>query len=241
MFNLGSPDGGRPGAKWGRPRLEDIMREEFHSQLSRVSDWLAAMADAVRTAMHDATDGLLAADAAKCERVTAADAEIDAMYRVIEDTVVDLLARQSPVASDLRLLVASLYIAGDLERMGDLAKHVAETALRRRPACAVPAPLTEVFTEMGQISDQIAMKIGRALSTSDAVVAAELERDDDLMDGLHRRLFEVLLDGTWNEGIEAAIDTTLLGRFYERYADHAVNAGRRLVFLVTGDSMHARR
>lgn len=216
------------------------MREEFRSQLSEVSRTLVAMAEAVRVAMRQATDGLLTSDAKLCGRVVDADDEIDSLYRVVEDAVVDLLARQSPVASDLRLLVTALHIAVDVERMGDFAEHVAKTALLRHPACAVPAPLIGVFTEMGEVSDQIARKIAKALCTSDAVAAAHLRRDDDRMDALHRKLFEVVLGPDWREGVEAAIDTALLGRYYERYADHAVKAGQRLVFLVTGESPHTR-
>lgn len=215
------------------------MREEFRSQLSEVSRMLVAMAESVRVAMRHATSGLLSCDAALCERVVRGDDEIDARYRMIEDGVVDLLARQSPVASDLRLLVTSLHIAVDVERMGDLAEHVARTALLRHPACAVPAPLTAIFTEMGAVSDQMAGKISEALSALDVVAAAELQHDDDRMDALHRKLFEVVLGPQWREGVEAAIDTALLGRYYERYADHAVNAGQRLVFLVTGESLRA--
>jgi phosphate transport system protein len=215
------------------------MRQEFRSQLSQVSRTLVAMAEAVRVAMNVATEGLLKSDAARCQRVVHGDDEIDALYRILEDSVVDLLARQAPVASDLRLLVTSLHIAVDVERMGDLAERVARTALLRHPACAVPDPLISVFTEMGEVSDQMAGKIASALSTLDAVAAAELQHDDDRMDALYRRLFAVVLGPDWHDGVEAGIDTALLGRYYERYGDHAVNAGERLVFLVTGESLQA--
>jgi phosphate transport system protein len=151
--------------------------------------------------------------------------------------VYDVVARQAPVASDLRVVLTALHVGADLERMGDLADHVARTALRRHPAAAAPPELSEVFGRMGDVADHLAGKIAKALSESDAVAAAQLERDDDVMDDLHRQLFKALLGTDWPHGVEAAVDGALLGRFYERYADHAVNVGRHVVFLVTGESI----
>jgi phosphate transport system protein len=212
------------------------MRDEFRADLAEVRRLLVTMAEAVRSAMRQATAALSNADQTDAEEVIARDAEIDALYRLVEDKVHDLIARQQPVAADLRLLLTALHIAGDLERMGDLADHVAHTALRRHPAVAVPDVLTGIFAQMGDGADRIAGKITTAISESDIIAAAQLERDDDAMDDLHRELFEVMFSPKWTEGTEAAVDTALLGRFYERYADHAVNAGRHVIFLVTGES-----
>lgn len=213
------------------------MREEFRSELGEVSRALVSMAEAVRAGMRHATSALLTADDTTAETVVARDAEINATYRFIEDKVYALMARQAPVASDLRIVLTALHMAADLERMGDLAEHVARTALRRHPARAVPEVLVGTFTEMGEIADRIAARITTALSTSDAALAARLERDDDTMDELHRRLFEVMFGPDWTEDTQAAVDTALLGRYYERYADHAVNVGEHVVFLVTGESL----
>lgn len=213
------------------------MREEFRADLQIVSRLLVDMAEAVRTAMRTATKALLTADKVAAEAVIARDAEVDSLYRQVEERVSDLLARQAPVASDLRAVVTALHVAADLERMGDLADHVAKTALRRHPSQAVPAELRGVFGEMAEVADRIAGKIAAVLSKPDADVAAELDRDDDAMDDLHRDLFTVLLGDDWPYGVETAIDGALLGRFYERYADHAVNAGRRVVYLITGVSV----
>ncbi|GIG85459.1 phosphate signaling complex protein PhoU [Plantactinospora endophytica] len=213
------------------------MREEFRVDLNIVSQLLVDMAEAIRAAMRHATRALLTADRAAAESVIERDAEIDSLYRQVEERVCDLLARQAPVASDLRALVTALHVAADLERMGDLADHVAKTAVRRHPSPAVPAELRRVFTEMAGVADRIADKIANVLSKPDADLAAELDRDDDAMDDLHRELFAVLLADDWPYGVETAIDATLLGRFYERYADHAVNAGRRVVYLVTGETV----
>jgi phosphate transport system protein len=212
-----------------------IMREEFRIDLNIVSQLLVDMAEAVREAMRQATTALLTADRRAAEGVILRDAEIDSIFRQVEERVCDLLARQAPVATDLRTLITALHVAADLERMGDLADHVARTALRRHPSPAVPAELRGVFREMAGAADRMAGKIAGVLSKPDATLAAELEQDDDTMDDLHRRLFAILLDDAWPYGVETAIDATLLGRFYERYADHAVNAGRRVVYLVTGE------
>jgi phosphate transport system protein len=212
------------------------VRDEYRADLVEVNRMLVAMAEAVRMAMSRATSALLSADQTDAEEVIARDAEIDALYRLVEDKVYDLLARQAPVASDLRVVFTAIHVAADLERMGDLAEHVARTALRRHPICAVPDVLSSTFEDMGSVADRIAEKITSAISTSDIVAAAQLDRDDDAMDALHRQLFEQMFDPKFAEGTEAAVDNALLGRFYERYADHAVNAGRHVVFLVTGES-----
>ncbi|HEX8631291.1 MAG TPA: phosphate signaling complex protein PhoU [Catenuloplanes sp.] len=211
------------------------MREEFQAELGQVSSILVSMAEAVRVAMREATTALLKADRMAAEEVIARDSEIDHLYHQVERRVFDMLARQSPVASDLRALVTALHVTADLERMGDLAEHVAKTALRRHPSPAVPAELRAVFTAMAEVADGIAAKIATVLSEPNAERAAELDRDDDVMDDLHRQLFQVLLSDDWPYGAETAIDGALLGRFYERYADHAVNAGGQVVYLITGE------
>jgi phosphate transport system protein len=216
------------------------MRDEFRARLDEISRTLVIMSEGVQKAMNRATAALLTADLEAAQRVIARDAEIDATYRVVEDQVYEVLARQAPVASDLRLVVTSLHVAADLERMGDLADHVARTARRRHPASAVAPGMGDVFNEMGEVADRISGKIGQAISERDAATAAQLDRDDDVMDDLHRSLFTVMFGPDWNAGVEAAVDTALLGRYYERYADHAVNVGRHVVFLVTGETLAAK-
>jgi phosphate transport system protein len=211
------------------------MREEFRAELADVSRLLVAMADEVRDAMRRATLALLNADAGVGEGVISGDAAVNQLHREVEEKVYALLARQAPVASDLRLVVTALHIASDIERMGDLAKHVAKTALRRHPGRAVPDELTGVIRDMADVADRIAAKSSQVLATPDAARAAELETEDDAMDELHKGLFVVLLGAAWKHGVESAIDGALLGRFYERYADHAVNAGHHMYFFVTGE------
>jgi phosphate transport system protein len=213
------------------------MREEFHAELAEVSGLLVAMADEVRDAMKRATSALLTADAGIGEGVISGDTVVNNLHKEVEEKVYALLARQAPVASDLRLVVTALHVASDIERMGDLAKHVAKTALRRHPAKAVPDELTGIITDMAAVADRIAGKISKVLANPTAERAAELETEDDAMDELHKGLFVVMLGAAWKHGVEHAIDGALLGRFYERFADHAVNAGHHMYFFVTGESL----
>jgi phosphate transport system protein len=211
------------------------VRDAYRSDLDAITDALVEMTRLVGSAMARATTALLDADLALAESVIAADDQVDALYRQVEEQALDLLARQSPVAGDLRTVVTSLRIVADLERMGDLADHVASVARRRFPASAVPAELRGTVLEMGQVAQRIVTKAGSVIASRDVDSATELERDDDAMDSLHKRLFSLILADDWDGGVEAAIDVTLVGRYYERYADHAVSVARRVVFLVTGE------
>ena len=139
------------------------------------------------------------------------------------------------MATDLRVIVTSLRMSADLERMGDLARHVAKLARLRYPETAIPAEVAAVVVEMGQVAERIVAKTGSVIATRDLAMALELETDDDAMDRLHRELFQLLLGPAWTHGVEAAVDVTLCGRYYERFADHAVSVARRVVFLVTGE------
>jgi phosphate transport system protein len=215
-----------------------MMREEFQADLVEVNRLLVTMGESVRAAMRKATTALLTADLKAAETVMERDGEVDALYRQVETKVADTIARQAPVASDLRTVITALHISADLERMGDLAEHVAKTAQRRHPSPAVPAELREVFKQMGDVADRMADKITRVLADPNAELAAELEKDDDAMDDLERDLFKVLLADDWPYGAETAIDGALLGRFYERYADHAVNAGEQIIYLITGEPVN---
>jgi phosphate transport system protein len=126
-------------------------------------------------------------------------------------------------------------MSADLERAGDLARHVAKLARLRYPESAVPSDLHSIVLEMGQLAQRLVAKAGLVIATKDVDAALELERDDDAMDQLHRELFAHLLDDRWQHGIETAVDVTLCGRYYERFADHAVSVAKRVVFLVTGE------
>ncbi len=211
------------------------MRDAYHEELDAITDQLVELAAMVSSAIGRATSALLDADLALAEAVIAGDEVIDAVYHDLENRAFDLLARQQPVAGDLRILVTSLRIVADLERAGDMALHVAKIARRRHPVSAVPTQLRSTILQMGQVAQLIMSKAGDCIGHRDLAIAAELESDDDAMDELHRKLFTALIDEKWTDGIEAAIDVTLAGRYYERFADHAVSVARRVVYLVTGE------
>ena len=211
------------------------MRQQFAEELRGVTEQLVEMTRLVGSAMQRATTALLDADLVLAESVIAADEKVDEINAAIEEQALSTIARQAPVATDLRLLVAGLRMSADLERMGDLARHVAKVARMRYPESAVPAELRDTILEMGQVAERLVAKTGSIIASRNIAAAAELETDDDIMDRLHRSLFTKLLDDDWEYGIEPAIDITLIGRYYERYADHAVSVARRVVFLVTGE------
>ena len=211
------------------------MRNAFHDELDGIGTTLLQMAGLAKIAMKDATSALLTVDLGMAEKVIAADNVIDDIQHELDARTINLMARQQPVASDLRTLVTSLRMSADLERMGDLAHHVAKQARMRYPNSAVPAELVPTITAMGLVADKLIDKLSSVMEHRDTVRALEIESDDDEMDKLHRDLIAILLDDGWPHGIETAIDMTLLGRYYERFADHAVSISRRVYFLVTGE------
>ena len=188
----------------------------------------------VSDSMARATKSVMTKDLKLAEEVITSDEKIDTVQHELDGRIIDIIARQQPVASDLRALVTALRMSADLERMGDLAHHVAKLVRFRHPESAVPAELLSLVEAIGETAEKIATKTGVVISTRDVTLAAQVEKDDDEMDELHRKLISRLVEPSWPHGVETAIDLTLLGRYYERYADHAVSVARRVIFLVTG-------
>jgi len=211
-----------------------LIRSIFQNELDGISQSLVELAEMAMVAMSKATLAVLNSDLKLAEEVIADDLKIDELQHEIDDRIIDIIARQQPVASDLRALVTALRMGSDLERMGDLAEHVAKLARRRHPECAVPAELIATVTAMGEAAEKITKKTSTVISTRDTELALQVDKDDDVMDRLHRELIAILIEPVWEHGIEVAIDLTLLGRYYERFADHAVSVSRRVYFLVTG-------
>jgi phosphate transport system protein len=211
------------------------MRDAFHDDLDAVRLTLVEMSALVGHAMERATTALLTADLKIAEEVISDDSKIDALHHDLDNRILGIMARQQPVAGDLRTLVTSIRMSADLERMGDLADHIAKVARMRYPSAAVPPELILTIQEMGSVVKLIIEKTSNVIGSQDITVALQLEKDDDEMDRLHRKLFITLLDDAWTHGIETAIDMTLIGRYYERCADHAVSVARRVYFLVTGE------
>ncbi len=211
------------------------MRAAFHEQLDEISDLLAEMAVAAGAAMNQATQALLNADLSVAEAVISGDDHIDELTGEVERRCYDAAALQQPVATDLRLVIGSLRISSSLERMGDLAVHVAKQARLRYPNSSIPHELRATFAELGALEDAIAAKTASVISTKDVTLGPDIERYDEEVDRLHRELFTTVLSPSWSHGVEAAIDATLLSRYYERYADHAVSIARRVMHVVTGE------
>lgn len=214
------------------------MREAYHEELGSISEGLVEMANQVGSAIGRATTALLDADLTLAEGVISGDDPVDELHRDLENRAIAVLARQQPVATDLRIVVTSLRMSADLERCGDLAQHVAKLARMRYPEPAVPRDLRDTILEMGQLAERLMAQAAEVILTQDVDAALRLEQDDDRMDELHRTVFHHLLDDRWQHGVETAVDVALVGRYYERFADHAVSVGRRVVYLVTGQRVN---
>jgi phosphate transport system protein len=210
------------------------MRRAFHQQLDALTGVIAEICALAGQAMQDATQALLQADVVLAEGAIGEYDEIMHNVARAEQDAFTLLVLQSPVAGDLRAVVSSLKNVADADRMGVLARHVAEIVRRRYPAHAVPEEVNGYFAEMGRIAVNLGNDAKDVVLSGDPRKAAQLRHDDDAMDDLHRELFTVLLDRGWKHGIAAAVDVTLLGRYYERFADHAVEIGCRVIFQATG-------
>ena len=211
------------------------MREAYHDQLDSMFVDLAAVARLVSTAVRGATESLLHADASMAETVISNDAEIDEARERIEDRAFSLLSLQQPVARDLRTIVAALRMISELERMGDLAEHIAKIARLRVPSRAVPEQAEPTIRRMAEVAQEMVTRVADIIENRDVDGAAQLRRADDEMDRLRRTGFAELLSEDWSHGVEPAVDVALLGRYYERIADHAVSVASRVVFVVTGE------
>jgi phosphate transport system protein len=211
-----------------------LIRSVFQEELDGVSQSLVDLAEMVSTSMEKATKSLLDVNLQLAEEVITTDEKIDTFQHDLDGRIIDIIARQQPVASDLRALVTALRMSADLERMGDLAHHIAKVARLRHPDSAVPQELSKLIENLGIAAVKISRKVAIVIESRDTEKAQEVERDDDEIDKYHRELISALTTSNWNHGVESAIDITLLGRYYERYADHAVSVARRVYYLVTG-------
>ena len=211
-----------------------LIRSVFQDELDGVSQSLVDLTDMVAVSIAKATESILNCDLKLAEEVIASDDTIDEFQHALDARIIDIIARQQPVASDLRALVTALRMSADLERMGDMSHHVAKITRLRHPDAAIPTELIANFKQMGEAAEKIARKTGSVIASRDTEVALQVEKDDDEMDKLHRLLIGTLVDPNWKHGVESAIDLTLLGRYYERFADHAVSVSRRVYYLVTG-------
>lgn len=211
------------------------MRETFHKELTELRDLLREMCTRAGTAIRAATAALLAADREEAERVLAADADLDAMRDQCEDRAQQMLALQAPVASDLRIVLAAIYCAEKIERMGDLASHVANTTRHSHPNPVVPDELRPTFTKLGDVCANMAERLVCQIADPKPGAFAELDEVDHEVDTLHAEVLRKITDPTWPHDVPLAINLTLVTRFYERYADQAVSAAKRIEFVRTGE------
>jgi len=211
------------------------MRDLFHEELESITADQLKMTALVRQAINSASTALLTADLQLAEKVIAEDQAIDNIQQNLDERTINIMARQQPVASDLRRLVSSLRISADLERMGDLAHHIAKLARMRYPNSAVPGELVEVITEMGTAASSILEKMAVVLEFRDTNRALEIEKDDDDMDKLQRKLIGILLSPSWVHTVESAVDMAFASRYYERFSDHAVSIAQRVYYTETGE------
>ncbi|MBV9353877.1 MAG: phosphate signaling complex protein PhoU [Mycobacterium sp.] len=210
------------------------MRTAYHEQLAELTDQLGEMCRLAGVAMEHATQALLQADLVQAEQVFSDHEQIAMLSARAEESAFVLLALQAPVAGDLRAIVSAIQMVADIDRMGALALHVAKIARRRHPEHAIPEEVNGYFAEMGRVAVELGSNVQEVLLSRDPEKAARIREEDDAMDDLHRHLFTVLMDREWRHGVACAVDVTLLGRFYERFADHAVQVAKRVIFQATG-------
>jgi phosphate transport system protein len=210
------------------------MRTAFHEQLDALTRSIGDMCGLAGTTMQHATQALVDADIVLAETVIRDHQNLVIQATEAESDAFTLLALQAPVATDLRAVFSSLQNVADVDRMGALALHVAKTARRRHPSHAIPDDVKAYFAEMGRIAVNIGHDAKDVVLSGNPDKAAQLDDDDDAMDELHRQLFTIVLDRQWPHPVATAVDVTLLSRYYERFADHAVTVGRRVIFQATG-------
>lgn len=215
------------------------MRTEFHAQLDRLTAELGEMCGIAASAAADATATVIDGDTAAAERVRTELTHLDELNACVNHRAFALLARHAPVAHDLRIVMSAFSIAADADRMGALATNIARIGTRSRTGVAVPAVTLGLFADMGRRSVDLAERAARAVLTGDTGEARRIQDGDAAMNDLHRQLLATVLDERWSDGIAAATDAALLGRFYERFADHAVDIARRVVFQESGRTPEA--
>jgi phosphate transport system protein len=211
------------------------MREVFQQELREVQDRLVEIATLVAVSIENATTAFNESNVSLAETVIADDTKIDIAAVELDELAINILARQQPVARDLRIVVSALRVSASLERMGDMAEHIAQLARYRFPEKVVPKGLRSTFRELGELDVQIAQKLVELLKTEDVRIAEEIRNDDDKIDALHLSVFDKVLGETWKGAAVDTVDATLASRYHERFADHAVSIAKKVQYLATGD------
>jgi phosphate transport system protein len=211
------------------------MRELFQQELHEVQDRLVEIAELVVSAITNAVEAFNKSDVTLAESVIVRDNKIDDAVVALDELAIAIMARQAPVAKDLRIVVSALRISASLERMGDLAEHLAQLARYRFPEKVVPKTIRPTFKEMGALDIELAKMLVVLLKTEDVAVAEKIRDEDDKVDALHLSVFETVLSDSWSQGTETTVDATLASRYLERFADHAVSIAKKMMYLATGE------
>ena len=212
-----------------------MAREVFQQELKEVQERLVEIAGEVSRIMSNASGAFTKSDVALADQAISSAESIHNKALALDELVIKILARQSPVARDLRILVSALRISASLERMGALAGHIAQIARFRYPGSAIPESLRATFVEMGVLDLALANKIVKLLADPDVDVARSIQAEDERVDELHRHVFDTVLSDDWKENAVFTVDVTLASRYHERFADHVVDISSKLSYLTTGD------
>lgn len=212
-----------------------MAREVFQQELREVQERLVEIATDVTRIMQSASHAFTKSDVALADQAISLAELTGDKALALDELVIRILARQSPVARDLRILVSALRISASLERMGALAGHIAQIARFRYPGSAIPESLRATFVEMGVLDLALANKIVKLLADPDVDVARSIQAEDERVDELHRQVFDTVLGDDWKENAVFTVDVTLASRYHERFADHVVDISSKLSYLTTGE------
>ncbi len=211
------------------------MRKVFQQELREVQDRLVLIAELVVEAIEQATAAFGSSDVALAEQVIDNGERVDVLAAELDELTIDILARQQPVASDLRLMVGALRMSASLERMADLAQHIAQLARYRYPESAIPKGLRKTFSKMGAIDVDMAKGLVALLRDQDPALIDQIRDLDDDLDELHAKVFEKVLSEKVRANATGVVDATLASRYHERFGDHAVNITKQMNFFLHGD------
>jgi phosphate transport system protein len=211
------------------------MREVFQQELREVQERLVEISRLVVVAITNATTAFNESNVALAEQVIAEDPKIDALASDLDELAISIMALQQPVARDLRIVVSALRMSASLERMGDIAEHIAQLARYRYPDKVAKDNLLEVFSEMGALDVKVAEMLSRLIETEDLALADDIRDSDDRIDELHLSVFEAVLSESWAGTSVNTVDVTLASRYHERFADHAVSIAKKVKYLATGE------
>lgn len=210
------------------------MREVFQQSLREVQDRLVQIAELVEASIQQATEAFGTSDVALAEQVIDHAEEIEGLAASLDELSIDILARQQPVASDLRLMVGALRMSASLERMADLAQHIAQLARYRYPESAIPKGLRRTFTRMGELDVEMAARLVSLLREQQPETIAEIRDLDDDLDELHAKVFEKVLSDKLADNPTGVVDATLASRYHERFGDHVVTIAKHVQFFLGG-------